>query len=84
MSIFRVLTVQKISPILILEHLFVIALRKGDWKMLSENETALIGLIRENDNPEKIAGYMLSLFLDYLRKHGPSQEKPSADPRVSA
>jgi hypothetical protein len=44
----------------------------------------LINMIRENDNPEKVAGYMLSLFLDYLRKHGPSQEKPSADPLVSA
>ena len=52
--------------------------------MLSENETSLIGLIRENDNPEKVACYMLSLFLDYLRTHGPSQEKPSADPLVSA
>ena len=52
--------------------------------MLSKNETALIGLIRENDNPEKVASYMLNLFLDYLRTHGPSQEKPAADPQVSA
>lgn len=52
--------------------------------MLSENETALIGLIRENDKPEKIANYMISLFLDYLRTHGPSQEKSFADPQVSA
>ena len=52
--------------------------------MLSENETELIELIRENDKPEKVAGYMLSLFLDYLRTHGPSQEIPSADPLVSA
>ena len=52
--------------------------------MLSENETSLIGLIRENDNPPKVAGYMLSLFLDYLRTHAPYQEKPSADPQVSA
>ena len=47
--------------------------------MLSENETALIGLLRENDNPEKVAAYMLSLFLDYLRTHAPSQENTAVD-----
>ena len=52
--------------------------------MLYENEINLIGLLRENDNPEKVAGYMLSLFLDYLRTHGPFQETLSADPPVSA
>lgn len=52
--------------------------------MLCENENALIKLLRENDNPEKVAQYMLSLFLDYLHTHGPSQEKHAADPLVSA
>ena len=51
---------------------------------MTNNEEELIALIRENDNPEKIAGYMLSLFLDYLRTHGPSQETHVADPLVSA
>ena len=51
---------------------------------MTGNEEELIALIRENDNPEKIAGYMLSLFLDYLRTRGPSQETHAADPLVSA
>ena len=46
---------------------------------MTENERELINLLRENDNPEKVAGYMLSLVLDYLHTHVPSQEKPSAD-----
>ena len=51
---------------------------------MSENEMEFIKLIRENDNPEKVACYMLSLFLDYLHTHGPSQEKTVADPLESA
>lgn len=51
---------------------------------MTENERELIQILRENDNPEKVAGYMLSLFLDYLHKHDPSQEKPSADLRELA
>ena len=46
---------------------------------MTDNERELINLLRENDNPEKVASYMLNLFLDYLHKHDPSQEKPSAD-----
>ena len=57
---------------------------KGGLAIMNENEIMLISILRENDNPEKVAAYMLSLFLDYLRTHGPSQEKPSADPLVSA
>ena len=52
--------------------------------MLTANEIELIGLLRDSEHSEKIAAYMLTLILDYLRTHGPSQEKPSADPRVSA
>ena len=51
---------------------------------MTENERELIKLLRENDNPEKVASYMLSLFLDYLHKHAPSQGIPSADPPESA
>ena len=51
---------------------------------MTENERELIQILRENDNPEKVAGYMLSLFLDYLHTHAPSQEKPSADLREFA
>jgi hypothetical protein len=51
---------------------------------MTENEVELINLLHENDNPEMVAEYMLSLFLDYLHKHGPSQEKPAAAPLESA
>ena len=44
----------------------------------------LINLVRDSASPELVADYMFNLFLDYLRTHGPSQEKPSADPLVSA
>ena len=46
---------------------------------MTENERELIKILRENDNPEKVASYMLNLFLDYLHTHAPSQETPSAD-----
>ena len=46
---------------------------------MTENERELIKLLRENDEPEKVASYMLSLFLDYLHKHAPSQETPVAE-----
>ena len=46
---------------------------------MTNNERELITLIRESDNPEKVAEYMLSLFLDYLRTHAPSQETPVAE-----
>ena len=51
---------------------------------MSKNETDLINLVRDSEEPELVAQYMLNLFLDYLRTHGPSQEKHAADPQVSA
>ena len=42
---------------------------------MTENEKELIKLLRDND--ERVANYMLSLFLDYLQTHTPSQEKPA-------
>ena len=45
---------------------------------MTENEKELIKIIRDSSDPEKVASYMLSLFLDYLRTHAPSQETPSA------
>ena len=51
---------------------------------MTENERELIKLLRENDDPEKVANYMLNLFLDYLHTHAPSQETPSADLREFA
>ena len=43
-----------------------------------ENEKELIELIRNSSDPEKVADYMLNLFLDYLRTHAPCPETPSA------
>lgn len=51
---------------------------------MTENEKELIKIIRGSSDPEKVASYMLSLFLDYLRTHAPSQETPSADLQESA
>jgi uncharacterized protein (DUF927 family) len=51
---------------------------------MTDNERELIELLRENENNEKVASYMFSLFLDYLHKHAPSQETPSADLREFA
>lgn len=44
---------------------------------MTDNEKALLDMIHNSTNPEKIANYMLNLILDYLRTHAPSQEKPS-------
>ena len=41
---------------------------------MTDNEKELIKLLRDND--ERVAEYMLSLFLDYLQTHAPSQETP--------
>ena len=51
---------------------------------MTKNEEELLALVRENDKPELMASYMFNLFLDYLRTHGPSQEKHAADSLVSA
>lgn len=47
--------------------------------MMTDNENELIALIRNSSDPEKVANYMLNLFLDYLRTLSPAQEKPSVD-----
>lgn len=51
---------------------------------MTDNEMKLIEMIRNSNDPEKVADYMFNLFLDYLRTHAPSQEKPSADLQESA
>ena len=52
--------------------------------IVSKNEMDLINLVRDSEKPELVAEYMLNLFLDYLRTHGPSQEKHAAAPLESA
>lgn len=51
---------------------------------MEDDERALITLIRDSADPEKVAAYMLNLFLDYLRTQCPSQETPSVVLPVSA
>ena len=51
---------------------------------MTSDERELITLINESVDPEKVRDYMLSLFLDYLHTHAPSQETPVVAPRVSA
>ena len=57
--------------------------RKGS-NVVSKNEQDLINLIRDSADPELVAQYMFSLFSDYLRTHGPSQETLSAAHRELA
>ena len=45
---------------------------------MTDYEKELIEMIRNSSDPEKVANYMLNLFLDYLRTHAPSQEIPAA------
>ena len=47
---------------------------------MTNNELELINIVRESVNPEQVANYMFSLFLDYLRTHAPSQETPVVVP----
>ena len=49
-----------------------------------DDEGKLIKMIRESADPEKVSRYMISLFLDYLHIHGPSQDISCADPSESA
>ena len=45
--------------------------------MMSKTDQEIFALIKNSPNPEKVAEYMISLCLDYLRTHGPSQETAS-------
>ena len=51
---------------------------------MTENERELINIIRESNEPEKVASYMLNLFLDYLHTHAPSQETPVVELQESS
>ena len=55
-------------------------LHKG-VKTMTNNEQELINIVRESVNPEQVANYMFSLFLDYLRTHAPFQETPVVAPQ---
>lgn len=51
---------------------------------MTENERELISIIRNSEDPEKVAKYMFNLFSEYLRTHAPSQETLSDPLRESA
>ena len=51
---------------------------------MTSNEQELLSIIRNSEDPDKVAEYAFNLFLDYLHKHGSSQESASAVPRESA
>ena len=44
---------------------------------MTENEKEFINLIRNSEQPEKTAEYMLSLLLDYLQTHKTSANEQS-------
>lgn len=51
---------------------------------MTDNEKELINIIRTSEDPQKVAEYMLNLFLDFLRTSAPSEEKAAVSPRESA
>ena len=59
------LTVLIISPILNLEHSFVLWFAKGVYAV-SEHELKLIELLRENDNPEIALLLAVKVFAAFL------------------
>ena len=50
---------------------------------MTDYKVEFMKVIDECEEPEKVALYVLNLFLDYLGKSLPSQEKPVAVPPVS-
>lgn len=51
---------------------------------MSKTDQEIFALIRESSDPEKVAAYIISLCLDYLQTHDPSQETVSFAPPESA
>lgn len=79
-----------IHPILLLMPL--VNCQKVDYNVVKNSKGAetmtdykveFMKVIDESEEPEKVALYVLNLFLDYLGKSLPSQEKPAAVPPVS-
>lgn len=58
--------------------------RNKEGLTMTDNEKELINIIRTSEDPQKVAEYMLNLFLDYLRTNAPSEEKAAVSPRESA
>ncbi len=58
--------------------------RNKEGLTMTDNEKELINIIRNSDEPEKVFEFALNLFLNYLRSHDQSQDKPRADLEESA
>ena len=67
------LTVLIISPILNIEHSFVLRIAKGVYAV-SEHELKLIELLRENDNPEMALLLAVKVFAAFLAQLEADQE----------
>ena len=50
---------------------------------MTKNEIEMITIIRESQEPEKVADFFFNLFLDYLNTNAPSQETLVGVPQVS-
>lgn len=50
---------------------------------MKDYKVEFMKVIDESEEPEKVALYVLNLFLDYLGKSSPSQETHAAVPPVS-
>ena len=68
------LTVQKVSSIIILERVFGYRYLKGGKKMLRKNEKELFDIISENDKPEQAAIIAVKVFAAFLAQLEADQE----------
>ena len=46
---------------------------------MSENETILLNLIRENDKPSEALAVAIDIISSFLRQHGSSQSPSAVD-----
>ena len=57
--------------------------KNSEEEKMKDYKVEFMKVIDESEEPEKVALYVLNLFLDYLGKSLPSQEMPAAVPPVS-
>jgi hypothetical protein len=57
--------------------------KNSEEEKMKDYKVEFMKVIDESEEPEKVALYVLNLFLDYLGKSSPSQETHAAVPPVS-
>lgn len=57
--------------------------KNSEEEKMKDYKVEFMKVIDESEDPVGMATYILNLFLDYLGKSLPSQEKPAAVPPVS-